>query len=141
MQPSSEFFDLVKELEEQHQQESMRKEQQAGLLAFAIMQGHTITLYDCLKGLLAEEIVNAECELDRMKPRCHIRIAFKNGFGISIVWTPYTYGGQGHFYELALLDASTGKIIYDDDEYQDVVGWCSSDEALEHAIRISKRTK
>ena len=55
------------------------------------------------------------------------RIAFENGFGASVVKTPYTYGGEADLYELAVLD-SDGHLTYETPVTDDVEGYLSEDE-------------
>jgi hypothetical protein len=50
------------------------------------------------------------------------RIQFENGYGASVVKTPYTYGGDRGLYELAVLD-SDGNLTYDTPITNDVIGY------------------
>jgi hypothetical protein len=50
------------------------------------------------------------------------RIQFDNGYGASVVKTPYTYGGDKGLYELAVLD-SDGHLTYDTPITNDVIGY------------------
>jgi hypothetical protein len=50
------------------------------------------------------------------------RIQFDNGYGASVVKTPYTYGGDKGLYELAVLD-SEGHLTYDTPITNDVIGY------------------
>jgi len=58
------------------------------------------------------------------------RITFENGYGASIVKTPYTYGGDADLYELAVLD-SNGDLTYDTPITNDVLGHLSEDDVTE----------
>ena len=49
-------------------------------------------------------------------------IKFDNGYGASIVCTPYTYGGDKGLYELAVLD-SDGHLTYSTSVTNDVIGY------------------
>ena len=49
-------------------------------------------------------------------------IKFDNGFGASVVKTPYTYGGDRGLYELAVLD-SDGHLTYATPITDDVIGY------------------
>ena len=53
-------------------------------------------------------------------------IEFENGYGASIVRTPYTYGGGEGLYELAVLDTK-GEITYDTPITDDVIGYLTED--------------
>jgi hypothetical protein len=55
------------------------------------------------------------------------RIQFENGYGASVVCTPYTYGGDKGLYELAVLD-SDGNLTYDTPVTNDVEGYLSEDD-------------
>ena len=55
------------------------------------------------------------------------RIQFENGYGASVVCTPYTYGGDKGLYELAVLD-SDGNPTYDTPVTNDVEGYLSEDD-------------
>ena len=50
------------------------------------------------------------------------RITFENGYGASVVKTPYSYGGDRGLYELAVL-GSDGKLTYDTPITDDVIGY------------------
>ncbi len=51
-------------------------------------------------------------------------IKFDNGFGASIVKTPYSYGGSKGLYELAVF-GKDGDITYDTPITNDVLGYLS----------------
>lgn len=55
------------------------------------------------------------------------RIQFENGYGASVVCTPYTYGGDKGLYELAVLD-SEGHLTYATPITNDVEGYLSEDD-------------
>jgi len=50
------------------------------------------------------------------------RITFDNGYGASVVKTPYSYGGDKGLYELAVL-GSDGHLTYDTSVTNDVIGY------------------
>ena len=50
------------------------------------------------------------------------RITFDNGYGASVVKTPYSYGGDRGLYELAVLDTD-GHLTYDTTITNDVIGY------------------
>lgn len=58
------------------------------------------------------------------------RIYFENGYGASVVKTPYTYGGDRGLYELAVLDAN-GFLTYDTPITDDVIGYLNPDEVTD----------
>jgi hypothetical protein len=62
---------------------------------------------------------------------------FDNGFGASIVKTPYTYGGKEGLYELAVLD-SDGHLTYATSVTNDVLGYLSEQDVTEVLIKIQQ---
>ena len=50
------------------------------------------------------------------------RITFDNGYGASVVKTPYSYGGDRGMYELAVL-GTDGHLTYDTPITNDVIGY------------------
>jgi hypothetical protein len=50
------------------------------------------------------------------------RIQFDNGYGASVVKTPYSYGGDRGLYELAVLD-NDGHLTYATPVTSDVIGY------------------
>jgi len=50
------------------------------------------------------------------------RIQFDNGYGASVVKTPYSYGGDRGLYELAVL-GTDGHLTYDTPITNDVIGY------------------
>ena len=63
------------------------------------------------------------------------RIQFENGYGASVVKTPYTYGGRDGLYELAVLD-SDGKLTYETPITNDVEGYLSEEDVTELLQKI-----
>ncbi len=57
-------------------------------------------------------------------------IQFENGYGASVVCTPYTYGGRNGLYELAVLDKG-GHITYDTPITNDVIGHLEKNEVTD----------
>jgi len=51
----------------------------------------------------------------------HATISFPNGYGASIIQTPFSHGGREGRYELAVL--KHGLICYDTEITSDVEGW------------------
>ncbi len=52
---------------------------------------------------------------------------FDNGYGASVVCTPYTYGGDRGLYELAVF-GKNGHITYDTPLTDDVLGYLKEEE-------------
>ena len=61
---------------------------------------------------------------------------FDNGFGVSVVQTPYTYGGEKGLYELAVLNDDG--ITYDTPITNDVIGWLRPQDVTEVLIKIQQ---
>jgi len=68
-----------------------------------------------------------------METRQHCRFFFGNGYGVSIVRGPYTYGYEQGLWELAVLvgDERGHTLCYDTPITDDVVGYCSEERLLE----------
>lgn len=62
---------------------------------------------------------------------------FENGYGASIVCTPYTYGGKEGLYELAVF-GNDGHITYDTPITNDVLGYLSEQDVTEVLIKIQQ---
>lgn len=62
---------------------------------------------------------------------------FDNGYGVSVVRTPHSYGGDKGLYEMAVLD-KTGNITYDTPITNDVLGYLTEDEVTEYMIEVQK---
>jgi hypothetical protein len=60
---------------------------------------------------------------------------FKNGYGASVIKTPYSYGGKNGKWELALL--RDGELYYNGD-YPDVVGHLNDPEVDRELQKISR---
>jgi hypothetical protein len=63
------------------------------------------------------------------------RIQFPNGYGASVVKTPYTYGGSQGKYELAVLDKD-GRLCYSTEVTNDVLGYLSPGGVTEYLRQI-----
>ena len=62
---------------------------------------------------------------------------FDNGYGVSVIKTPFSYGGDRGKYELAVLDS--GKhITYNTTVTSDVLGHLSEKEVTEYMIEVQK---
>jgi hypothetical protein len=64
-------------------------------------------------------------------------MTFDNQYGVSVIKTPYSYGGDSGLYELAVLD-STGRITYDTPITNDVLGYLTEDEVTHYMIEVQK---
>lgn len=65
------------------------------------------------------------------------RITFDNGFGASVVKTPYTYGGDKDLYELAVI-GSDGGITYTTSVTDDVVGYLRPEDVTDVMEKIQQ---
>lgn len=65
------------------------------------------------------------------------RTTFDNGYGISVVKGPHTYGGDIGLYEAAVLD-SDGKLCYTTPLTQDVIGYLREEDVTDTMIQIQK---
>jgi hypothetical protein len=63
------------------------------------------------------------------------KIQFSNGFGASIVKTPFSYGGARGLYELAII-GKDGDITYDTPITDDVLGHLSEAEVTATLAQI-----
>jgi hypothetical protein len=62
---------------------------------------------------------------------------FDNGYGISVVKGPYSYGGKLGLYELAVID-SDGFITYDTHITSDVIGFLKPEDVSKYMIEIQE---
>ena len=58
------------------------------------------------------------------------RMKFDNKYGISVVCTRYSYGGEDGLYEIAVLD-SEGDITYTTPVTSDVIGYLSPEDVTD----------
>ena len=65
------------------------------------------------------------------------RIQFENGYGVSVVCTPYTYGGDKGLYELAVLD-SEGHLTYATSVTDDVIGYLRPEDVTDVMAKIQQ---
>ena len=65
------------------------------------------------------------------------RITFDNGYGASVVKTPYSYGGDKGLYELAVL-GKDGHITYDTPVTSDVIGYLRDIDVIEVMEKIQQ---
>ena len=64
-------------------------------------------------------------------------ITFDNGYGASVVKTPYSYGGDRGLYELAVLDTD-GHLTYDTPVTNDVIGYLRDIDVTEVMEKIQQ---
>ena len=65
------------------------------------------------------------------------RMDFENGFGVSVIITPFSYGGDRGLYELAVF--KDGKIHYDNKVANgDVVGYLREEDVTDAMKVIQK---
>jgi hypothetical protein len=62
-------------------------------------------------------------------------IDFENGYGISVVQTPYSYGGKIGLYEIAVID-SEGQVVYDTPVADGVIGYLREEDVTVGMERI-----
>jgi hypothetical protein len=67
-------------------------------------------------------------------------IEFENGYGASIIQTPFSYGGRSGLYELAVLD-ETGQLTYDTPITSDVLGHLTKAEVSDAMAEIQRLPK
>ena len=65
------------------------------------------------------------------------RITFENGYGASVVKSPYTYGGDKGLYELAVL-GTDGHITYDTPITSDVIGYLRPEDVTDVMAKIQQ---
>jgi hypothetical protein len=62
---------------------------------------------------------------------------FDNGYGISVVQSPFSYGGRDGLFEVAVLD-SDGHIVYYTPVMEDVVGHLTPEGVTRYMGEIQK---
>jgi hypothetical protein len=60
---------------------------------------------------------------------------FDNGYGVSVIRTPHSYGGKMGLYELAVID-SDGDVVYDTPVAGGVIGYLREEDVTEGMKRI-----
>jgi hypothetical protein len=65
----------------------------------------------------------------------HRTLQFANGYGVSIVWSDFSYGNEKGLFEIAVL--RDNKIVYDTPVTQDVIGRCDFGDVVETIARVS----
>jgi hypothetical protein len=64
------------------------------------------------------------------------RTKFDNGYEISVVKSPYTYGGKDGLYELAVF--KDGEICYDTPITDDVIGYLRPEDVTDVMAKIQQ---
>ena len=65
------------------------------------------------------------------------RITFENGYGASVVKSPYTYGGDRGLYELAVF-GTDGHITYATPITDDVIGYLRPEDVTDVMTKIQQ---
>ena len=64
------------------------------------------------------------------------RIFFDNGYGASVIRSPYSYGGNQDLYELAVIKDNA--ICYDTPVTDDVLGYLTEDDVTKYLGQIQE---
>ena len=64
------------------------------------------------------------------------RINFDNGYGASVIRSPYSYGGNQGLYELAVIKDNA--ICYDTPITDDVIGYLTEDDVTKYLGQIQE---
>ena len=64
------------------------------------------------------------------------RINFDNGYGASVVKSPYSYGGNQGLYELAVI--KDNNLCYDTPITDDVLGYLTEDQVTDYLRQIQE---
>jgi hypothetical protein len=64
------------------------------------------------------------------------RMEFDNGYGVSVICTPFSYGGRQGLYEMAVFH--DGELTYTTVLGDDVKGWLTEDEVTELLKQIQE---
>lgn len=74
----------------------------------------------------------------------HLRVAFENGWGVSVIRHQYSYGGREGLFEIGILNED-GHIEYDNPVNADgVIGWLTAQDVVAYMnviASLSKREK
>ena len=62
---------------------------------------------------------------------------FDNGYGVSVIKTPFSYGGDRGKYDLAVLDSGEN-ITYNTPVTEDVLGYLSEKDVTRYMIEVQK---
>ena len=66
----------------------------------------------------------------------HARLTFPNGYGVSVIRSPYSYGGRQGLYELAVLGAD-GQLTYETPVTDDVLGNLTVEEVTDAMAQVA----
>ena len=64
------------------------------------------------------------------------RINFDNGYGASVIKSPFSYGGNQDLYELAVIKDNA--ICYDTPITDDVIGYLTEDDVTKYLCQIQE---
>ena len=62
-------------------------------------------------------------------------IDFENGYGISVVQTPYSYGGKMGLFEIAVIDKDR-EVVYNTPVAEGVIGYLREEDVTQAMERI-----
>jgi hypothetical protein len=90
--------------------------------------------------MLKELPIYKEFKKNNSKLPCQAQIFFKNGYGASVICTPYSYGGTKGLYEVAVLKGGKDEacLTYDTPITDDVLGYLSEQEVEKVLNEIQK---
>ncbi len=62
-----------------------------------------------------------------------------NGYGVSVIQTPFSYGGPLGQYEVAVVKGNADKWLlnYDTPVTDDVIGWCEPDRVVKIIAKVA----
>lgn len=69
-----------------------------------------------------------------------VRVTFTNGYGLSIIRGDGTYGACDGLFEIApvnLEDELDGSLFDEDDQSDDVLGWCDIDKVNHYMSKLA----
>jgi hypothetical protein len=78
-------------------------------------------------------------EIKNKNKGLQVRMSFKNGYGISAIRFPGSYGYKQELWEVAVLKGED--IAYDTKITNDVIGWCSDDDLAEIMNKVRNLKK
>jgi len=68
-------------------------------------------------------------------------VAFSNGYTLSIIRGQYSHGGSEGLYEIAIINPNNemdGSLFDEEDQGDDVLGWCTEDKVMHYINKIAK---